>query len=136
MAEARTLPEPETRNSERMWRGEQGAVEKLEEIFHSHSISLMSEEASNLTIQAQLTMELEKVSNLKANVTALYQEEERLCTGHICNKGNCNLLKYTTLITVTFDTYSTPHFYEFLKDVQARFDKNPVGADNQFDFVL
>ena len=96
----------------------------------------MSEEASNLAIQAQLTMELEKVSNLKANVTALYQEGERLCPGHTSNRGNCNLLKYTTLITVTLDTYSTPHIYEFLEDVQARFDKNPVGADNQFDFVL
>ena len=51
LAEAKTLPEPDE-NSERMWRGEQRAVEKLEETFHSHSISLMSEEASNLAIQA------------------------------------------------------------------------------------
>ena len=86
----------------------------------------MSEEASNLTIQAQLTLELEKVSSLKANVTSLYQEGEKLCTGRISNKGNCNLLKYTTLITVTLDTYSTPYIYEFLDDVQARFEKNPV----------
>ena len=84
----------------------------------------MSEEVSNLAIQAQLTMELEKVSNLKANVTALYQEGEKLCTGRISNRGNCNLLKYTTLITVTLDAYSTPHIFEFVEDVQARFDKN------------
>ena len=58
--------------------------------------SLMSEKAINMTIQAQLTLELEKVSSLKANVTALYQEGEKLCTGRISNKGNCNLLKYTT----------------------------------------
>ena len=83
---AQPLPEPDE-NSERMWRGEQRAVEKLEETFHQHSISLMSEEASNLTIQAQLTMELEKVSKLKANVTALYQEGERLGTGRILTRG-------------------------------------------------
>ena len=64
-------------------------------------------------------MELENVSNLKANVTALYQEGERLCTCRISNKGNCNLLKYTTLITVTLDTYSTPHIYKFLEDMHA-----------------
>ena len=87
LAESKTLAEPDE-NSEKMWQGEQRAVEKLEEAFHSHSISLMSEEASNLAIQGQLTMELEKVSNLKANVTALYQEGERLCTGRISNKGN------------------------------------------------
>ena len=124
MEEAKTLAEPDE-NSERMWRGELRAVEKLTETFHSHSISLMSEEASNLSTQAQLTFELGKVSNLKAKVTALYLEGEKLCTGRISNRGNCNLLKYTSLITITIDNYSTPHIFEFLQDDQDRFDKNP-----------
>ena len=59
-----------------------------------------------------------------------------MCTGRISNRGNCNLLKFTSLISVTIDSYSTPHIFEFLQDVQNRFEKNPVGADNQFDFVL
>ena len=46
LEEAKTLAEPD-KNSERMCRGELRAVEKLTETFHSHSISLMSEEASN-----------------------------------------------------------------------------------------
>ena len=90
----------------------------------------MSEEASNLSTQAQLTSELGKVSNLKAKVTELYLEGEKLCTGRISNRGNCNLLKYTSLISITIDSYSTPHIFEFLQDVQDRFEKNPVGADN------
>ena len=89
---AQPLPEPDE-NSERMWRGEQRAVEKPEETFHKHSISLMSEEASNMTIQDQLTLELEKISSLKAHVTTLYQEGEKLCTGRISNKGKLQSFK-------------------------------------------
>ena len=40
------------------------------------------------------------------------------------------------MLATKFDVYSAPHLYEFLADMKARFQSNPVTADSQFDLVL
>ena len=108
----------------------------MEETFYSHSISLMSEETSNLATKAQLTMELEKVSNLKANVTALYQEGEKLCTDCIPVKFNIILTGFRARLVIAdvmlnqleMNTYATTNHNTLLAvpDNKGGDDRNEV----------
>ena len=97
---------------------------------------MIAEPASNLATERQLQHESSQISHLRSLSGSLYREGERLCTGKIASKANYGSLKFCTLLNIKLDTYSAPHLYEYIADVKARFKKNPVDEDSQFDFVL
>ena len=135
LKEAEDINAPDE-NTERMWRGNQRKMEQLEEKLDQVTISIISEPSNDLGIEQRLQQESKQISNLRTTYSQLYRQGEKLCTGKISSKANYSGLKYCQLLAIKLDVYSAPHLYEFLVDMKARFQSNPVTADSQFDLVL
>ena len=111
-------------------------MEQLEEKFDQISISMISRPSSDSATEQRLQHELRQINHLRTLFSQLYREGERLCTGKISSRANYGSLKFCTLLNIKLEVYSAPHLFEYIEDVKARFQKNPVDADSQFDFVL
>ena len=135
LSEAKDINSPDA-NTERMWKNNQKKMEQLEEKFDQISISMISRPSSDSATEQRLQHELRQINHLRTLSSQLYREGERLCTGKISSRANYGSLKFCTLLNIKLEVYSAPHLFEYIEDVKARFQKNPVDADSQFDFVL